>query len=243
MTLWLAALLAIGSPAGSEVRFHAAPDDVAASEVQAMAGSAVADVERFFGHRFPRPVEFDLVPGRAAFDAAIPARLGMTPTQCWMVGMGIAERMLVLSPSAWKKDACEHDPGDKVELRRLITHELIHVYHGQNNASGDFTGEDDLAWFIEGIAVLGSGQLTDKRLADVRAAAVAGNLPSKLDDIWTGKLRYGAAGSLAGYVDGKWGRKTIYRLLRARSTKEALAMLGVSEADLIAGWKRSLTPA
>lgn len=240
MILRIAALLTLAAAPGAEIRFHAAPDDAAAPQVREMAGAAAADIERFFGHPFPRAIKFELAPDRAAFDAAIPASFGITPTQCWMVGMGVAEQMLVLSPAAWAKDACEHDPANKAGVAGLIAHELTHVYHGQNNASGDFSGEDDLAWFIEGVAVLASGQLDAKRLDAVKAAAAAGTLPAKLDDIWTGKLKYGSAGSLAGYVDTRWGRATTYRLLAARSSQEALAMLGVNEADLLAGWKASL---
>lgn len=240
MILHIAVSLALAALPGGELRFHAAPGDPAATEVQAMAGTAVTDVERFFGHPFPRTINFELAPTRAAFDAAIPAALGIAPTQCWMVGMGIADQMLVLSPTVWAKEACEHDPANKAAIAKLVAHELTHVYHGQNNVSGDFTGADDLAWFIEGVAVLASGQLDAKRLTDVRAAAAAGTLPAKLDDVWAGKLKYGSAGSLAGYVDTRWGRAMTYRLLAARNTQEALGMLGVSEADLLAGWKASL---
>lgn len=236
-----ALLLAFAALPGAELRFHAPPGDPAASVVRALAEDGAANVTHFFGHRFPRAIDLTMVPARAAFDAAIPAKFGMTPTQCWMVGMGVADGMLLLSPSAWAKDACEHNAADRTELARLITHELTHVYHGQHNASGDFTGEDDLAWFIEGVAVLASGQLDGKRMDEIRAAAAAGKLPAKLDDVWTGKLRYAAAGSLARYVDARWGRPTTFRLLRARTTREALAMLRISEPALLAGWTASLT--
>jgi len=225
--------------AAAALHFHAAPTDLSAKAVETLARSSVKQVEHFFGAPFPRAIDFRLAPDRAAFDAAFPPALGMGKTQCWMVGMGIADLMVVLSPSDWKAEACDHDPADQQELQRLIAHELTHVFHGQNNPHGDFAGEDDLAWFIEGVAVLASGQLTDARVAQVRAAIAAGSAPAKLDDVWSGKLKYGFAGSLASYVDRRWGRATTRRLLAAASNAEALAMLGTTEPALLADWQKA----
>ena len=225
--------------AAATLDFHAAPTDPSAKTVETLARAGTAQVEHFFGAPFPRPIDFRLAPNRAAFDAAFPPALGMGKTQCWMVGMGIADLMVMLSPSDWKAEACDHHPADKQELQRLIAHELTHVFHGQNNPHGDFAGEDDLAWFIEGVAVLVSGQLTDARVAQVRAAVAAGTAPRKLDDVWSGKLKYGFAGSLAAYVDKRWGRPTTRRLLAATSNAQALAMLGTTEYVLLADWRKS----
>jgi len=204
-----------------------------------MAQRGVAQVEHFFGARFQHPVNFRLVPDRAAFDAAFPPELGMGNSECWMVGIGIADRMVMLSPAAWKAEACDHDPADMQELQRLIAHELTHVFHGQNNPHGDFAGEDDLGWFVEGLAVLASGQLTEARLAQVREAIATGAAPRKLKEVWSGKHKYGLAGSLVAYVDQRWGRATTRRLLAATSNTQALAILGTDEATLLADWKRA----
>lgn len=235
----LAALLPLAlAAAGPVLDFEAPAGDPAAREVRAMAEDGAANVARFFGRPFLRPIRFRLVPSRAAFDALMPADMGAG--ECWMVGMGTAELMAMLSPTAWAREACEHDARDKTATARLIAHELAHVYHGQRNSRGDFAGEDDLAWFIEGVAVLASGQLDARRVAELRAAAAAGKLPKRLDAIWTGKLRYAQAGSLARYVDARWGRARLRALLAARSSREALAMLRVSEAALLEGWRKSL---
>lgn len=122
----------------------------------------------------------------------------------------------------------------------LIKHELIHVYHGQFNPTRDFSDIDDLDWFIEGLAVYASGQLTQDRLRKMQAAVVAGQVPDALSQIWTGPNRYGFAGSLVCYVDQKWGRAAAVRLLKARSSTEALATLGTDERTLLAGWRASL---
>jgi hypothetical protein len=230
---------ASGEMDAARVDLHAKPGDSSTVQVETFARAGTRQIEHFLGGQFVRPIDFRLVPTRAAFDAALPPALGIGKSQCWMVGMGIADRMVLLSPSDWKAEACEHDPVDETELQRLIAHELTHVYHGQHNPHPDFAGEDDLGWWIEGLAVLVSGQLTPERVHEVRSAIAAGKTPSKLDAVWSGKLRYGFAGSLASYVDRRWGRAMTRRLLGAAGNSEALKMLGISETALLADWKKA----
>ena len=223
----------------ARLQFQISPAEPSARQVEALARTSARRIEHFLGGRFLRPVDFRVAPTRAAFEAAFPPELGMGKSQCWMVGMGIGDRMVLLSPADWKGEACEHDPANAVELQRLIAHELTHVYHGQHNPHPDFAGEDDLGWWIEGLAVLVAGQLTPERVRDVRAAVAAGTAPSRLQAVWSGKLRYAFAGSLASYVDRRWGRAMTRRLLAATSSAEALRMLGVSELDLLREWRRA----
>lgn len=219
--------------------FQTAAGDPDAIETRDMAVASAQQIQRFFGASFPDPIHFQVVPNRAAFDRAV-AKFGVSPTECWMVGLGTADLMLLLSRSAWTKQACEHDPNDLPSVRQLIAHELIHVYHGQFNPTRDFSGIEDLDWFIEGLAVFGSGQLTDDRLGAMQTAVLAGQFPTSLSKVWTGPNRYGFAGSIARYVDQTWGRVTTVRLLKVRSTEEALALLGTSETSLLGAWRSTL---
>ena len=249
--LWIATVLAVSgslsfcqtaaSPPAPRrgLDFHAPANDPYADAIQRDTSAAVLAIQSFFGARFPDPIHFQLVSERADFDAAV-KKYGLSPTQCWMVGLGTADMMVVLSPEAWKKQACEHDPKDADATRQLVEHELIHVYHGQFNPTRDFTGVDDLDWFIEGLAVFGSGQLTKDRLEKMQAAVAAGQVPDALANVWTGSNRYAFAGSLVRYVDQTWGRVTLVRLLPARSSAEALAILRTNEKSLLAGWRASL---
>src|SRR5208337_2863276 len=138
-----------------------------------------AEIESFFAAPFPDPIHFHLVAERPEFDKAL-AKFDIGQSQCWMVGMGTADLIVVLSPQAWPRQACEHDPSDRDSTRRLVTHELVHVYHGQFNTSRDFTGMDDLDWFVEGVAVFASGQLTPQRLNEAREAVSSGKGPASL---------------------------------------------------------------
>lgn len=242
--LLFALAIAAATPAmGASLNLHAAPQDSHAAQVRTMAAAAADEIEAFFARPFPAKINFDLAADRAAFDKALPAQLEMGPTKCWMVGLGVADKMVLLSPGAWKDQACEHDPADTQALKRLIAHELVHVYHGQHNASGDFRGVEDMDWFIEGVAVHVSGQLTPARLDRARAALAAGKGPQKLSEVWTGPDRYGFAGSLARHIDQTWGRDVLFQLLSAGGTAKALAVLKTDEAALLAGWRKALSQA
>lgn len=195
------------------------------------------EVEAFFGSRFPEPIHLTIAPSRADFDKAFPASWGMGKTECWMVGVGVADFMVLLSPAAWKKEACEHNPDDATEVQRLVTHELVHVFHGQHNPTRDFTGAEEIGWFNEGLAVLASGQLDAERLSRTVDAVRSGDEPKTLGEMWTGKNKYGRAGSMVRYLDEKYGRKTLIALLPVVKQADLLARLGVTEDQLLRNWK------
>jgi hypothetical protein len=156
---------------------------------------------------------------------------------CWMVASGVANRLDILSPRMWVTEACEHDPADTADTRLLITHELVHVFHGQYNPVPDFTGLDDIGWFLEGLATLVSGQLDSARLARAREAISAGEAPDSLEAVWSGPNRYGFSGSLVQYVAETHGSEILGRLLRATTESQILDALGTTEQSLLAGWK------
>lgn len=212
-------------------------DAFEAADVRAMVEQGMTQVEAFFGAPFPRAFEVVLVPDRAAFSAALPAEWGLGETQCWMVASGVSDRLYLLAPSSWSREACEHDPHDRAHVRGIVVHELVHVYHGQHNPTGDFTGCDAIGWFVEGLATYASGQLEREHAGRARAAIEAGTAPRTLEDAWSGKYRYGIAGSLAGLVDRAYGRAAIVELLSATSEEEILASLELGEDELLELWR------
>jgi hypothetical protein len=193
-------------------------------------------IEAFFGEPFAAPVSVLVAADRAAFDRALPAAWGIAPSQCWMVGVGVADSLYLLSPSAWSHDACDHS-GDAAEVQGVITHELTHAFHGQHNQTRDFTGMDDAGWFVEGLAVVVSGQLDAGHPDDARAAIAANAAPTSLASAWSGRYRYGVCGSMVRYIDVTYGRRTLIALLSATTNVQILTALHLSEAEFLSRWR------
>jgi hypothetical protein len=122
-------------------------------------------------------------------------------SECQMVASGIATKLDVISPKMWDTEACEHYYSDNQKTQRLITHELVHVYHGQWNQSPDFSNVEGIDWFVEGLATYASGQCDEQRIADVKKAITENKVPSSLDNFWTGKNKYGLSGSVVQFID------------------------------------------
>lgn len=220
---------------GSVVRF--APGDSAVlPALRGQLGAGRETVEAYFGEAFPAPFTVTIAPSRDAFSAILGLEWGMSQTACWMVGAGVSDFLILLSPRVWATEACEHDPEDARHIQDIITHELTHVYHGQRNPSDDFAGAEGLAWFIEGLAVQVAGQLDRDRLSDPAEAVKAGAIPTQLEDAWSGEYRYGVSGSLVRFIDERFGREVIVRMLPLTTEEEVLSLLGWSEAELLENW-------
>lgn len=229
------------APEPSPLVLVAAVDDPARNEIEADLVSARETIEGFFGLPFAGPVTVTLAANRKEFDAVFPAEWGMGETQCWMVGTAVADWFALLTPAAWADQACEHDAGDAGHVQELVTHELVHAFHGQHNPTRDFTGMDDIGWFVEGLAVYVAGQLDDPRRAGAADAIANGAAPAELEAAWSGKYRYGVSGSLVAYIDQTFGRETLVNLLGATTEAEILGRLGTSEDALLADWAAWVT--
>lgn len=199
-------------------------------------------VIEFFNYDYKRKFDIYLFSDRDSLDKQWQQDWNM-PTfksQCWMVASGVANRIDVLSPRVWDTQACEHDVQDTSATKKLIIHEMIHVFHGQLNQSPTFEDIDNMDWLVEGIAVYASGQLDEKRYEDARNLVIANGGPVMLSDIWKGKNRYGLAGSIVQYLDDNYGRTTLVHLLTYKTAHEVLDYLEISEEELIQEWKISI---
>src|SRR5262245_17071871 len=112
------------SPASAELRIiHAEQDKDVIASLKPHLELRQQKVERFFGQRFKKAFEVEVVPGRAAFDEYFRKRWKIPKTEAWMVASGVADRMVILSPRVRKTQAAEHDPADAEHIRDLIAHE------------------------------------------------------------------------------------------------------------------------
>jgi Collagenase len=215
-------------------------DFAVVTELLKSLGEGRKRIEEFFGKPFPRPFDVEVFPGRAAFDAYFQKRWKAAKTEPWMVAAGVADRFMILSPRVWKTEAVEHDSADAAHVHELVAHELVHVFHGQQNSTGDFEGMDDLGWFVEGLATYVSGQLSHEHRGAAIKAIQADKAPRRLADAWSGQYRYGVCGSMVEFVDQRWGRETIWKLLSVTKPDVALKLLGVTEEQFLEDWQKSV---
>ena len=157
-------------------------------------------------------------------------------SECWMVASGIADRLDMISPVQWTTQSCEHDNSNTAETQRLITHELVHIYHAQRNKSKDFSQTQNLDWFVEGLATYASGQLTKEKISELKQAIGENRIPLSLNDFWKGRMRYQLSGSVVLFIDKKYGRKKLISVLPLTKKSEVLAALNISEQSLLKDW-------
>jgi hypothetical protein len=201
--------------------------------------TGIQTVSEFFQSDFRTVFRVYIHPDRSSLDEAWQRDWKMPEfrSQCWMVASGVAAKLDILSLRQWQEEACEHDYSDKKAVRNLITHELVHVFHGQFNASPDFSDVREIDWWVEGMATYVSGQCDSSRIAEVVLAVKEEKIPDKLNDFWSGRLRYGLSGTLVMYIDHKYGRNRLIELLPYNDLQDILQLLATTEPEIIIGWK------
>lgn len=199
----------------------------------------IDSVENFFGKPYPNVFSVYVYPNRENLDKQWQKDWGVPgfKSQCWMVASGVAERLDILSTSAWLSQACEHNPVNKNDTQNLITHELVHVYQGQNNPHPNFADMDDIAWFVEGLAVFVSGQLNKDRIDRVKEAVRKGKYPKELKIAWSGENKYGFSGLMVKYIFSKYGKEKLAALLSQTNEKGIFGELKITEAQLLKNWR------
>lgn len=199
-------------------------------------------VKQFFGTPYRQPFDVYVHPNRGSLDAAWQKDWNMPDFQseCWMVASGVAAKLDLLAPRRWDKESCEHHYAETTQTQQLITHELVHVYHGQLNASPDFSQVSGIDWFVEGLATYASGQCDSVRIAAVKQALNTGKIPRNLDGFWTGNLKYGLSGSMVMYLHHRYGNVKLQALLPLTQKSTLLSALETTEPALLEAWKQYL---
>lgn len=196
-------------------------------------------VASFFQNSYSNTFSIYIHPNRASLDSTWQKDWNMPDfkSQCWMVASGISDKLDIISPKLWDSIACEHRYSNTSKTQNLITHELVHVFHGQLCASPDFSNVTGIDWFLEGMATYASGQCDSNRVSEVKKAILDKNIPETLDTFWSGNLRYGLSGTVVMYLDSKYGREKLTRLLRYNNISEILNSLETTESEIINEWK------
>lgn len=212
-------------------------------EYSTLIDNGINSAKYFFNSSFKNKFEVIVHPNRNSLDSAwrIYFKSADFKSDCWMVASGDANKLDIISPILWDSLSCEHKYNDKKKTQQLITHELVHVFHGQYNLSPDFSNTENIDWFVEGLATYASGQLDSIRISEIKKAISNEKIPESLDNFWTGKLKYGLSGSVVMYIDKKYGRKKLEQLLPLNKKVEVLSTLNITESALLTNWKNYIT--
>lgn len=221
--------------------YYTATDQDEVKKLSVYLQSGIDHITRFFDRQFQDTFNVYIFPDRSSLDKQW-QKDWSDPTfksQCWMIASGVAHRLDILSPNAWASEACDHNATDSTEIRQVIWHELVHVFHGQYNPDHTFSYIEKLDWLVEGVATYVSGQLDEKRYQPVRQMIIDNKAPASLDEFWKGQNKYGLSGSMVAFIDHKYGRKKLLELLQLTNKIKALASLTISEPQLLSEWRRS----
>lgn len=209
-------------------------------EYKRFINNGIRHVETFFNTSYHEKFNVVIHPNRQSLDSTWQKdwNLPEFKSECWMVSSGVASKLDMISPKLWDKQSCEHIYSETKRTQQLITHELVHVYHGQINISPDFSNVEGIDWFIEGIATYASGQCDTLRIVEVKKAISENKIPKSLDNFWSGKIKYGLSGSVVMYIDKKYGREKLKELLPTNNKKKLLSTLKITETELLNEWQK-----
>lgn len=202
--------------------------------------NGIKSVKTFFNSAYSKKFGIFIHPGRHSLDSSWQKDWNMPEfkSECWMVASGIATKLDMISPKLWDKEACEHKYAETQKTQQLITHELIHVFHGQQNISPDFSNVEGIDWFVEGLATYASGQCDSSRISEIKKMVSDNKVPKSLDDFWKGRNKYGLSGSVVMFIDNKYGRSKLKVLLPLSKKSEVLSALKTTEPELLDAWKK-----
>jgi hypothetical protein len=210
------------------------------SEYQKIIDKGIASVNSFFNQPYTKKFSIYIHSSRISLDSSW-QRDWNEPnfkSECWMVASGIATKLDMISPKLLDKLSCEHKYAETQHTQQLITHELVHVYHGQLNSSPDFSNVQGIDWFVEGLATFASGQCDSTRIAEIKKAIAENTIPKSLDAFWTGKIKYGLSGSVVQYIDQHYGRAKLKALLPLNTKQAILSNLQTTESDFLNNWRK-----
>jgi hypothetical protein len=221
---------------------YTSTDQNAINKIDSDLRSGLSYIADYFHHSFINKLNVYVFPTRTLMDKQWQKDWGDSSfqSQCWMIASGVAHRLDILSPNAWTKEACEHNANDSTEIRQVVWHELVHVFHGQYNPDHTFSYIEKLDWLVEGLATYVSGQLDEKRLQRIKRLVKENKTPLTLDNFWKGEEKYGLSGSIVEYIDKAYGREKLFSLLKFTNKHDALKFLGLTEEQLLKSWKDSL---
>lgn len=222
------------------ILYYTSIDERNKREYSEFISTGIKSATSFFYGSYKKGFSVFIHPDRQSLDSVWQKDWNMPEfkSECWMVASGVATKLDIISPKLWDKQSCEHIYSETKHTQQLITHELVHIYHGQLNTSPDFSNTEGIDWFVEGLATFAAGQCDTSRMAEVKKAILENKIPGSLEEFWKGKIKYGLSGSVVMYIDHQYGRTKLNELLPLNKKSAILSVLKTTEQELLAEWKK-----
>ena len=194
--------------------------------------------EQFFGTTYAATFVVKIIHDRNALNAhwRVAFQRPGLETRCWEVAGGWATEFDILSPAVWSSQACGHDGTNANHVANVVTHELVHVLHGQRNPSF-FSIAATTPWILEGMAAYASGQWAAEYAGAARSALSGGFAPTTFAEIWMSSANYALAGSVFAYIHQHLGTDAVRRLLTVGSEEALLTSLSTDATTLLQDWR------
>ncbi len=185
-------------------------------------------IEGFFHKGFNHGFTVKVYSSRDRFEAGSP---------CWFVGWSTENRVHLLSPLIWEDQSCEPAAGDPFASFRIVLHEVVHVFHLQYRDAAAL--DSTMRWFSEGLAEYVSGR-TDLDSLEISEQIKAEKYPTDFKTLYDQKNFYTWSGLLVGFIDHKYGRDMLHKILEMDNSDQFLELLETRETDLFSQWNRVL---
>jgi hypothetical protein len=180
-------------------------EDKSAKLAEKYADQAIKKLESFYNISVPK-INIELIYSRKDFNA----KLGCE-TPDWLVGCAAKGGICIFSPSVIEKES-NHK---KQEIKKLLTHEICHIFNGKIN-------KDSLRWINEGIALFLAKQEKNKEISEKESDFFFNNFFDKNIELEIFaknngyKISYWAVRTIA----KKFGNKKLLELIKINPAKK-----------------------
>lgn len=190
--------------------------------------------------RFPS-VRTVLVPDRGEFDRCVAEVLRVdieVPSHPARIALPQGTSLILLSPRAYEPGRYRYTPEG---LERLLGHELTHIVEEHLSPNIEALPR----WWSEGLAMHLSGDWVDelphvsKETAACRIPALAAMQDGAVTDVSV-RLCYQWGWTVVQYIEAKYGRAGIRRVVEQCADGDVLNALGVAPAILERAWREWL---
>ena len=201
--------------------------------------AGISRIESVFATKADIPfINFFLCPSRLVFDEFLRV-ITKIPTDATRIGTPQGHDMYILSPKTYRADAPHYgrqNPPyyDVVDFRRIVIHELVHLWEELSSPKGAMEAEED--WFSEGMAMyISEWYLDEKERRRLESDYSQGIIPKPEELSEERNYTWGCV--LFEFLLKELGPAPLLEMIRETNHQNKMALLGLEESSY---WQRYL---